>query len=426
MPPHAGVAHGRSRGLGSADAGRMHGSAPAARQDGGRVALQRGPVVYCLEQVDNGAELNDVSLPAPRPSMFSGDAPGSWPACRCFAPRRGGGTHAMAGQALSAARLAPRPCTITAVPYFLWGNRAPGDARLDRARRPGKISHDARRRAGRGAGEPLRSILPRTGMRRRRAAGRRPPFLQHEQIHAAWEYGSFDEPLLAEVLRMADRIAGDPALLPLAWYACWRIFEGPRETQWTWPELRAYLGDDAGLFYLVVSLAFIPSVRAYHATLRIPEPITRDTCRQIACFLGNYRRGHNGRCGIYTTNVPGWPPTWRRTSISASAGSSTTCSLMLAITASFATAPQARWPCWPPTGRLHAEGIRCFAADQPRPREAGSRPGGGRNGSHRQSRHAGRPRRAPHDPIAARLLDLCAPARRLRAGYAHPRGAACP
>ena len=134
----------------------------------------------------------------------------------------------------------------------------------------------------------------------------RPAFLQHGQIRAAWEYGSFRQPLPVEVLRMADRIAGDPALLRMAWYACWRIFQGPRDKiQWSWPELRACLADDAGLFYLVVALAFIPAVRAYHATIQVPEPVTHDTCRQVSCFLLNYQRGHNGRHGIYTNQV-GW------------------------------------------------------------------------------------------------------------------------
>ena len=36
---------------------------PEVRQDCGRVALRRGPVVYCLEQVDNGPRLNDIVLP---------------------------------------------------------------------------------------------------------------------------------------------------------------------------------------------------------------------------------------------------------------------------------------------------------------------------------------------------------------------------
>ena len=36
---------------------------PQVRQNRGRVALQRGPVVYCLEAADNGADLNALTLP---------------------------------------------------------------------------------------------------------------------------------------------------------------------------------------------------------------------------------------------------------------------------------------------------------------------------------------------------------------------------
>jgi hypothetical protein len=36
---------------------------PNARQDAGKVAIQRGPVVYCLEEVDNFKNLHDVVLP---------------------------------------------------------------------------------------------------------------------------------------------------------------------------------------------------------------------------------------------------------------------------------------------------------------------------------------------------------------------------
>ena len=36
---------------------------PKVRMNCGRVALQRGPLVYCLEGVDNGAELNALALP---------------------------------------------------------------------------------------------------------------------------------------------------------------------------------------------------------------------------------------------------------------------------------------------------------------------------------------------------------------------------
>ena len=36
---------------------------PNIRQAAGQIALQRGPIVYCLEQVDNGARLASVIIP---------------------------------------------------------------------------------------------------------------------------------------------------------------------------------------------------------------------------------------------------------------------------------------------------------------------------------------------------------------------------
>lgn len=36
---------------------------PKIRYNAGRVALQRGPVVYCLEAADNGSDLNGLTLP---------------------------------------------------------------------------------------------------------------------------------------------------------------------------------------------------------------------------------------------------------------------------------------------------------------------------------------------------------------------------
>lgn len=41
---------------------RMY-SHPLVRANAGKVALQRGPLVYCLEQADNGANLHELALP---------------------------------------------------------------------------------------------------------------------------------------------------------------------------------------------------------------------------------------------------------------------------------------------------------------------------------------------------------------------------
>jgi hypothetical protein len=129
-------------------------------------------------------------------------------------------------------------------------------------------------------------------------------FLTPEAIAESWRTGRFftpDPP--AELPGMARRIRGTPALLALAAYAHWRLFEGPRKPgQAGWPTLESFLGEDAGLFYLVVALGFIPSIQAYHRRLGLPSSVMEGTGLQIARYCDNYRRGR-GRLGIYINQM---------------------------------------------------------------------------------------------------------------------------
>ena len=100
---------------------------PKVRQDAGRVALQRGPVVYCLEEADNGADLNDLLLPRdaglavaydanilPRVPLITGTA---W---RRDLSEWDGQLYQRTGTSRIAAQ-------ITAVPYCYWANRSEGE-----------------------------------------------------------------------------------------------------------------------------------------------------------------------------------------------------------------------------------------------------------------------------------------------------------
>lgn len=100
---------------------------PAVSMDVGRVALSRGPLVYCIEEIDNpGGAVQRLKLPrnselkiAPRAELFDGivtlkaDAmtitQQDWKDTlyRTDAP-------------------AEAPATLTAVPYYLWNNRGQG------------------------------------------------------------------------------------------------------------------------------------------------------------------------------------------------------------------------------------------------------------------------------------------------------------
>ena len=100
---------------------------PKVKQNRGRVALQRGPVVYCLEEADNGGDLNALTLPRGADLTPS------------FAPELLSGVTVLRGEFGKVmeegwnGRLyqtnAPTVETVrvTAVPYFAWDNREAGE-----------------------------------------------------------------------------------------------------------------------------------------------------------------------------------------------------------------------------------------------------------------------------------------------------------
>ncbi len=103
---------------------------PNVRQDAGLAALQRGPVVYCLEAVDNSAPLEQIYLP--REAAFTAR----------FDADLLDGVVILSGEALAAdpsdwrqslyRSNPPRfsPIQIIAVPYYAWDNRQPGAMRV--------------------------------------------------------------------------------------------------------------------------------------------------------------------------------------------------------------------------------------------------------------------------------------------------------
>ena len=106
---------------------------PSIRQTAGQIALQRGPLVYCLEEVDNGARLANVCIPATSELDVSFDS-------ELF-----GGVSVIKGRALriepaeestalyrhhSQTRYNEAAFTFKAIPYFLWANRDLGEMRV--------------------------------------------------------------------------------------------------------------------------------------------------------------------------------------------------------------------------------------------------------------------------------------------------------
>ncbi|MDU5730122.1 MAG: glycoside hydrolase family 127 protein [Citrobacter freundii] len=86
---------------------RVYGN-PLVRHVAGKVAIQRGPLVYCLEQADNGEELHNLWLP--KESEF-----------RVF-EGKGLFSHKMLIQA--------EGVKLTFIPWFSWANRGEGEMRI--------------------------------------------------------------------------------------------------------------------------------------------------------------------------------------------------------------------------------------------------------------------------------------------------------
>jgi DUF1680 family protein len=106
---------------------------PNVRHDAGTVALQRGPIVYCFEEVDNGARLANIALPrdtrmsaAVDNNLFGGVGVITGDAVRIEPAHWSGGLY----QPLSGISSVASPLTFKAIPYYLWANREGGEMRV--------------------------------------------------------------------------------------------------------------------------------------------------------------------------------------------------------------------------------------------------------------------------------------------------------
>ncbi len=99
---------------------------PLVRQDAGKVCLMRGPLVYCLEEADNGANLHLLRLPEGEPvEAVRGEG-----ALFGMTLLRAKGRHFVPhGSRLYAPDRQGREeeARLTFVPYFAWGNRDKGE-----------------------------------------------------------------------------------------------------------------------------------------------------------------------------------------------------------------------------------------------------------------------------------------------------------
>jgi len=115
---------------------------PAVPADAGRVTLQRGPLVYCLEGVDYAQATEPGHLTCQVAHLDTLFLPRSAAVEPRFEPDLLGGMISLHAEGL---RLVPfsrerplytnqppeaEPCHLVAVPYFAWDNRQPGDLQV--------------------------------------------------------------------------------------------------------------------------------------------------------------------------------------------------------------------------------------------------------------------------------------------------------
>lgn len=100
---------------------------PAIAANNGKVALRRGPLVYCVEGVDNGNDVlglsiadGDIITEDYRPELLSGIRALKVPGIR---------TKRME-ELYSSKKPEQKKVTITAIPYYAWGNRGLNEMRV--------------------------------------------------------------------------------------------------------------------------------------------------------------------------------------------------------------------------------------------------------------------------------------------------------
>lgn len=100
---------------------RIH-AHPCVRDAAGKVALARGPLVYCVEGMDHHASLSSIVLPESAVVHTTAE--------EMVALHVNGIAQYASDRLYSVDSVKAMPISIRAIPYFAWGNRAPGDMQV--------------------------------------------------------------------------------------------------------------------------------------------------------------------------------------------------------------------------------------------------------------------------------------------------------
>ncbi len=110
---------------------------PYVAENAGRVALMRGPLLYCIEQVDHpDSDVRDLVLPDTAvfestydPDLLHGVTVLTTTAREC-PPEAAWSARLYREAGGDTGQRSSRPAPLTAIPYYAWANRAPGRMRV--------------------------------------------------------------------------------------------------------------------------------------------------------------------------------------------------------------------------------------------------------------------------------------------------------
>ena len=94
--------------------------------DTGKVAIQYGPFIYCLEEIDNGRNLSAVCL-SPDTEFYMEKGPESLPGEMPVLKTKGKRLRNQSSRLYDVPHFKYELFELTAVPYAVWGNREPGE-----------------------------------------------------------------------------------------------------------------------------------------------------------------------------------------------------------------------------------------------------------------------------------------------------------
>ena len=94
-------------------------------RDCGRVAVSRGPLLYCAEETDNGGHLDRLAIYADKNFEVKREDGELGKIVSISAP--GSSEDLEESLLYSPSEPGTKPCEIKMIPYYAWDNRSPGE-----------------------------------------------------------------------------------------------------------------------------------------------------------------------------------------------------------------------------------------------------------------------------------------------------------